>query len=1517
MMKHFFAGLIFFIFSLFLFPSFVQATDITFTSFTASSYELGEEGVTYTYTFTIPQTLPTSGSISIQLVPQRSGTDGAEANFCDATLAAFTDDGDDLSGSATVRAFSSGPGVCSGQGIVVEGDPSFSQELAAGSVIAASFANVTNPSLEGTAYHSIVDNYINQTDSDAVSWTAFGDPLLKITVVEPDGTTPVALANVWIHNTYYTKSASLSTHGGGNAYFYANDFWVPSGIASDDTYSIHVEAPTGSGSTNANVVTGVAVASGEINNDYFADGAEGPIRLSKPLMTGTMVVPAGCTNCVAAEGDAITDVDIDVRDASYNPSNFSHTRVNDSGVFTIGGLSGSETGTTYVVEFHSPYDMSNYKGLIPPAVIEELVVYDTDGDGITNYVKYDSNGDDVLEQTNFVDLPIALGNFPFRLASKTISGRITNIAGDPVNGASVRAFKMMNPEMVQTTTDSDGDYSLLVGGGSWMFMPELDMHTNFDDDADNDVSAEWVYCGMGKSATFENDTSTETSTGNNFTVKTASVTIIGAVKDPSGNPFTGGNGGVSIFSKNGCGSNSAIDPMDGTFSVGVPPGTYEVSVHTWQQDYSAPASTVVTATSGTVNVGSLQLSTKQARISGRLWADANENGTYDSGEGVGNVRVEAFKAAKKFDEFSGGPGGGPMGGGGDWSSTTSSNDTDTKGNFELNVTKGTWVVNVMADPGMMGGYSTNSVDYIYTGAPTQVQLSSDTSQSTGNNFELGIADATINGRVVNSETDVGIGGVYGYAFAEPAGTYGQSAMMGMGMGAMISNSAFTIKVPAGDYRIGVDFPPETSGYTPASTATVTAVSGETVTVDVPVTPNNATVRIQFKDSAGSLVTDLAHAEVFMDNGAGGHQWRIFSQSELTTGKVDIQTAAGVWNIGYYISPTETDYMSQAVNDNKVTAMANETVSKDITLQVANSTVSGTVYTPDGDPLSGVFVSLDSRKASTFNPVSGPIFMSGDVTGADGTYSLTLPAGTYQVSAFFPPSATVAGQEVSYLNPGPQEATIDSSSPATANFTFGSSDATITGKITLDGVAQGAFIAAYSDQGGYSETTSLNGNYSLNATSSDKWYMRAIYEIGNSVYFSELMEVVMGGASSLTQNLALSVAPFTIPDAASTTFNCAGAKKITLSNGAEISIPANAIKPSSVSACNSNDSSSNITVTVSPTAQMSLQDKSIPVGIGYEITAKDSNGAIISDTFNSNVTITIPYSDNEIATAMGGAVDEDLLGNGYWDTATSAWRTVDNQVLDTTNNTLTVSTNHFTLFGVLAAADPSATSGASSVSAGVASGTTSSGGTSKPMAPKDVGSIIEGGLSQVILMIPARALEWDADFEISMQEYDFVYPKFPLWIATGPFKIKMKSWWNSAEFGEFLEPVTLVIRYDPNSLGAIPEKSLRLNYYDFASSHWRPINSLLISDRNEVAAVINDLKGTYALIGGFGYQGSYSYTEQTVTAESSSEEIGLSEEILPQKEIISEQKHPSAMPEPAPVKESWFKQLINKIFSFIK
>ncbi len=1460
---------------------------VTMTDYTVTDNNLDTTGVTHAVTFTSPAEIPASTYIEFRMY---TVFDAALESYCDASLT-----GGVISvGSGSINANSTPAEPSEDLGNICRYLRIQTEEvISAGEEVTISVADVVNPQTAGSYYLHlnwvIGEEHYNSNSEDSAR-QIFDDPtnptlLFKITVNDPDGS-PVQNSNVWMHTADHSKHASATTDAQGNAYFFPVNFYTYDYEPPDGDYIVEVYVPTGSEYTNPATQPTVTIETGTVNSDYFTGNSPGPIQLTQPQLKTTFQVPTGCDTCTASAGDAIPYVDTDIVASDMDPSKMKHSSSDANGVIKFGGLPDG----TYNLEIRMPYNGSEYLGLTNPSTISNIVISNS-GETVTYESTEYNQGDG--------DFPVLIGVAgitEFGVAKKTVSGRVTKTDGTGVDNAKIFAMKMNASGMSETTTDANGNYSLKIGGGSWNIRPEVDYSPNYDDDPHNDVTATWVFCGMGRNVSFEEDNTEETKTGN-FEVKEVEATLQGKVVYPNGDPVTG-SASINAFSKDGCGSYANLNWQTGTFSAALPAGTYSVTVSVWNENYSSPAAKSVTLTSGTVDIGTLTLVEKNAQITGRLWADKNGNNQYDSGEGVENVMIDAFKMNKKFDQNAG-PGPGPMGDAGGFSNTTS----DANGEYTLKVTKGTWMVNVMADMGMMhGGYSETSTNYIYDGAPNQVAISEDNQVSSANNFQLKTANATINGRLWADANDnnqyddgEGVSNIFGYAFAEASGTFNQGPMMGAGMGAPISRGTFQIKVPAGTYKIGADFPPESTSYTPSGMTEVTVASGGTATANLQVLPNNATVRVEFKDNDGNSVTSLSYAEVFFDNSEGGHQYHMLSTEELSSGYAEMNVSAGIWRVGYYIDPSKNNYMNSPATDNKVIAVKDQTVTKNVVLQESDSSVTGTVKDPNGNPLTGVYVSIDNRKVDNFDPLGGMMLANGKVTDSNGTYSLNLPAGTYQVQAFFPPEAIISGATVNYLNPEPKQVTIDASNPATANFNFKQSDASISGIVTLNGSNQGAFISAYSEKGGYNETTSSNGAYSLNVTKNDTWYVRAFFEDGNNVYLSDVNEVLVGSNDSKTQNLVLEVAPFTVPDSVSTNFNCANAKKVTLSNGAEISIPSGAIQPSSVQTCDSSSANSNVTLTISPTTQMSLQNKSVPIGVGYEISAMDSNGSTISDTFSSNVTITIPYSDQEIETSLGGGeVNESLLGNGYWDTSTSSWRNVSSEVMDTDNNQMTISTNHFTLFGVLAATDPNYTANPDTDSSDTdTTSTTVNEGESKPMLDTISGALIEGAQNKVAMVIPAGAVKWDADFEINKIETGFVKPLPPVWIGSGPFKVKMKSWFNNAQFWAFKKPVVLILRYDPLALGGIPESSLRMNYYDENKKIWVPMDSFLIKDRNEVAVVVNKLHDKYALLGGYGYYWQKDpYTQENKITEQmqvTSEDVGMDEEKMPKREINENQK----------------------------
>lgn len=1298
------------IFSLFLFLPFktLAVDQATITSFTVSDSAVGATNVTYTLQFTLDTALNagTSASMNFDLnrMTTKSSWEGGDqtSNMATATGTFGSFQYNDIGNTWVDIEFggasyfhkeisTNNNHLIWGLGYTDNSNaPGLLTTIPANKTVRLIVTNVTNPTKAGAYAFSVESGsgpasnifwelpYVNR---ERARYVDIGTYCVRAKVQYP-ADTAIPKAEMYLHNSDWTATSwGGRTFVDGAISYYPDDFWY-TGTPAQET------CPTGVVTIEANPPSGV-IDYAKADNKTANLPSQKDTHYSTPIIMSAIQLQGRLNNPTASSGqyDYVTYSNVSFRPSDFNPTGFKSTQSDANGVFKMGGLS---TGT-YIVEFMMPWD-SGYSGINVPDQIQ----IEVDATGKVKTVSGSTACPNFMTSCNLEDID-------YTIATKTITGTLKDSDGNPITSGRIMAFKEMGMGQAQDEVDASGNYSLTIGSGTWGLRPEPNWNPSSPPD--------WSYCGMPKFFVFESGTGVETKTSANtdgqtdFTIKRTTITVTGDVVYPNGSPLTG-QGGVEVRSKEGCGTFAQLD-MNGHFSTKVAPGTYNVIVQVWNQTYSAPSVQTITVSTSDYSVGTLTLTEKKDTISGRIWNDIDGDNVYDSGEGISGQQVNASKMSKKFDEF-GGPGSGPMmgPGGGDFANTTSG----VNGAYSLKVTPGTWMVNVMSDPGMMGGYSNTQTNYIYSGSPLQVNITSSDNGSTfpDNNFKVSAADATIKGKLVDGNGN-GISGVWGFAFAD-AGSGGP--MMGAGMGAPIQNGIFTIKVPAGTYNVGVEFPPESSGYTPASSTETTITAGETKSIDITVKQNNRKLKVNFKDANGNAITTLSKANVFADNGNGGHMFKMLYGSDLVTGSTTLSVSDGTWSIGYFIDPTENNYMSEPMSkDNGVTVTsandANNPAILNITLRSADSTISGTVTGPTGTALAGVWISTDNRKASDFS-VGGPMFMTGSATDSSGNYSISLPAGKYKVQAFLPPS-------MGYINPDGVEVTISPTSPGTVNLQFGQSDGVITGSVYLNGIKKGAFISAYSDKGGYSETNANSGDFSLNVTKDDTWYVRAMYESGNDFYQSPVYKVEMSNSSSKSQNLTLTKASFTLPDAVSSTFDYQNAKKISLDNGFSISIPAGAIPPTSSATGN------NITITISPTSQLSTQNKSIPVGIGYEITATDDSGSLITSNFNDNVTITIPYTASYLTEAVGSS-DESFLDNGYWDTTTSAWKGITGTTIDTENNTISFTVNHFTTFTILTNKDPDTTGGSSNNTntSGASSnnnGAPSCGNQAPPAAPK--------------------------------------------------------------------------------------------------------------------------------------------------------------------------------------------------------
>ncbi|MCL4384220.1 carboxypeptidase regulatory-like domain-containing protein [Patescibacteria group bacterium] len=613
--------------------------------------------------------------------------------------------------------------------------------------------------------------------------------------------------------------------------------------------------------------------------------------------------------------------------------------------------------------------------------------------------------------------------------------------------------------------------------------------------------------------------------------------------------------------------------------------------------------------------------------------------------------------------------------------------TDNSGNFTLSVTAGHWTVQPFLN--MSSSYALDT-------PPQDVTVTSSASATV--NFTVKSASVTISGVV--QDTNGNPLSIYGYAFAEnPNG-----GMMGPGgLGGPIERGSFSFKVPAGTYTINAGIAPG-SGYTPSSGTTVTVNDGDTKNVVVTLASNDSTITGSIVNSQGTAISGTG-IQVFAVSHGGGHE--AFQQGIVSGSTYTISVAAGDWSLGFFVDPSSGYMSSPPGSADKFTITSGETFTKNISLLSANSTITGKITKPDGSAAAGVFVSVDNRETQNKD------YFNGAPTDSNGNYTVKITAGTYKVRVNVAP-----GQ--GYLSPAEQNITVADSQTQTANFSLRQSDATISGTVTLNGSGTPAYVYAWSDDGGFAQSNAISdGTYSLSVSQGTTWHVGARYENGTNPYQSNETIISLNSATA-TADLTLSAPSYSLPQALTTTFDATKPKIINLTDGAEINIPANALA-----------SSGSVTLTISPKASLPVKKGDKPVWYGYQFTATDSNGQSIT-SFNSAITITFPYTDAQL-TAQGITAD-DLIPS-YFDDTSGTWKKVSNVTVDTTNKTVTISTDHFTDYALTANITNSGNSQNSSPSVSTTSSTPGCGDLSPASAPQ-IFQINRTRTSAKIYFVPA-------------------------------------------------------------------------------------------------------------------------------------------------------------------------------------
>ena len=452
-----------------------------------------------------------------------------------------------------------------------------------------------------------------------------------------------------------------------------------------------------------------------------------------------------------------------------------------------------------------------------------------------------------------------------------------------------------------------------------------------------------------------------------------------------------------------------------------------------------------------------------------------------------------------------------------------------------------------------------------------------------------------------------------------------------------SSGGYSLKVRAGSNYTIEGFLPGAGPLTPITGVTVTA--GQTLLSQDLSMAAAGTIKATLTGS--SIITD-AFVEARDSNGRGNG-----TNTNTTSGVYEIAVPAGTYTVRAH-SPRLGLIGSQS----SITVTAGQTTTVTFA-PPATYTVTGTISSSSATCTVGAVVAFADS-------TNGRVSTTSTTTG--GVYSILLPNGTYRLTAGKPSCIDSASTENILVN-GANVSGADKSLTA--------ANATVTGRVTRSstGVTVATMVMAESSDGKFAfaevDTSAAGGgaNYTLNLTAGT-WTISARSE----GYASSTTSVTLASGGSATANLDLTaISGYTWMDPTTSTMTPSRGglvRDTNIGSSFQMNVPAGALGSDSDSA---SISTKQTTAIATETSTMV-----VPGGKGYEITATAADGQQVSD-LSASVTITIPYTEADV-TAAGGT-EAGLVG-AVWEN--NQWTPLSTTV-DTTSDTLTMVTSHFSTF----------------------------------------------------------------------------------------------------------------------------------------------------------------------------------------------------------------------------------------------
>jgi len=861
-----------------------------------------------------------------------------------------------------------------------------------------------------------------------------------------------------------------------------------------------------------------------------------------------------------------------------------------------------------------------------------------------------SSGKVTLDSTNVrVSKPMIFLAPP----SKTISGRVVDSNNTLISGAEVVAWREEGEGWSSAFTGDDGTYELTGGPGKW----EITVYRPYD------TKVDWVYDNAPERFSFKQDESKESKTIN-FTVSTLGLAggkVKGSIAIPTGKTGTDLSQYVfiDVFDPEGRGNWSNPD-SSGNFEIPVEPGEYEVSIWVAPEltGLGSPEFQIVRVGNSTVDIGELQLTTRNQSLTGTVLTD--------TGKALPNVEVWAWSNQ------------------GGWVSDF----TNVNGEYTLAVSPGKWEIGYdlpMPADGSEPPYLPEP--------PKRVQLKqNDSSKSI--NFTAKEAGAQVSGTVYGPNGGP-VSDLNGWVYAREYSSSADEDEFYDFVAEVPLSSMGTFSFPgvAGEYIVGLWLPPGSGYVNPEEKYyNIAVANGVTTLTDYnqtaqneasfSLTANDATVSGSFTLNANTATGLTGEVYAISTDGEG---WQ--SAPIEDNGTYSMLLSPGSWTFDYYI---ESDSQSRNIprypaETYIVTAIKSSTVTQNFVLTTATASISGSVKydandTAVTDSTLYVWASREGTESidEHWNEVE---------TDANGSFVIpVLPGGTYEVGAILSKELRDQG----YLDSLIVEVDLSISNVSDLNLTILKPSDTnfISGTVTdANGSAvEGADVYAWDDDGREVSGTSLSdGTFSLPVSPDTVWHVGAEYSLfddnGTETFFFTKVEVdadLNSDASKSDLSLVLEAPDFELPEGSSITFDPTIDFVTKLPDGTELTIPGGAANVAS--------DVTSVRLVVTPTAKgLSKSSTEKPADYGYSVDLFDSSGKTVEGNFKKDVILSVKVDVN--ASRENGMDVENIEGM-YYSTTKDAWDKAKTSTWDLNSSTLTMTTDHFTTFAPVSSPDVS-------------------------------------------------------------------------------------------------------------------------------------------------------------------------------------------------------------------------------------